>query len=136
MSEDPSLDEFLVLSRGQWDADKSPEEIQQTIDAFYAWIEQLVQDGKAKRGQRLAVDGKFVSRLGVIDGPFTEAKEVIGGYWFFLARSLEEAAALAARNPCLACGLQYEIRPIDPERASAYKKANETSSASTHRTRN
>jgi hypothetical protein len=131
-SEDSCPAEFLILSRGQWDADKSPEEIQEVIDSFYIWIERLVQEGKAKRGQRLAVEGKCVSRLGVIDGPFTETKEVIGGYWFFLARSLQEAAALAAQNPCIACGLQYEVRPIEHERASAYKQANETSSLGMH----
>ena len=40
--------------------------------------------------------------------------------------SLEEAAELAAGNPCLAYGLEYEIRPIDPERASAFAVTNET----------
>jgi hypothetical protein len=62
----------------------------------------------------------------VLDGPFAEAKEVIGGYWFFVAASLAEAAALAAQNPCLACGLSYEVRPIDPTRASAFALSNET----------
>ena len=67
-------------------------------------------------------DGK----LSVVDGPFVEAKEVIGGYWFILAGSLEEAADIAAENPCLACGLFCEIRPIDPERASAFTVTVET----------
>jgi hypothetical protein len=126
MSDAKPLSEFLVLSRGKWDADKSPEEIQRAIDAFYDWHAQLVREGKAKPGERLAVDGILVSKLGMIDGPFTEAKEVIGGYWFFLAHDLQEAAALAARNPCIACGLSFEIRPLEHERASAYKRTNET----------
>lgn len=126
MTEIPSTSEFLVLSRGQWDRDKSPEEIQRAIDAFYAWRDRLLQAGKMKGGQRLAVEGKLVARSGVTDGPFAEAKEVIGGYWFFVADSLEEAAELAAQNPCLACGLSYEVRPLDLERASAYKTTNET----------
>jgi hypothetical protein len=62
----------------------------------------------------------------VTDGPFGEAKEVIGGYWFIVASSLEEAAQIAAENPCLKCGLFYEIRPIDPERASAFVVTTET----------
>lgn len=126
MTEKPSTSEFLVLSRGQWDRDKSPGEIQQTIDAFYVWHEGLVREGKAKGGQRLAVEGKLVARSGVTDGPFAESKEVIGGYWFFVANSLEEAAELAAQNPCLACGLSYEVRPVELERASAYTVTNET----------
>ena len=118
--------EYLVISRGRWDRDKSPQEIQQAIDAFYVWHDRLVQEGKMKSGQRLATQGKIVSRNGVTDGPFAETKEVIGGYWFFVAESLAEAAELAAQNPCLACGLTYEVRPIESERASAFKVTNET----------
>ena len=80
-----------------------------------------------KTGQRLASDGKTVSRKNVVtDGPFGETKEVIGGYWFIVADSLEEAAEIAAGNPCLNCGLFYEIRPIDPERATAFTVTTET----------
>jgi hypothetical protein len=118
--------EYLLLSRGQWDADKSPEEIQAAIDAFYAWHAQLVAQGKFKPGQRLAKPAKLVTRSGIIDGPFTEAKEVVGGYWFVLAGSLEEAARVAADNPCLACGLAFEVRPIEVEQASAWRESNET----------
>lgn len=118
--------EFLLLSRGKWDLDKSPEQIQRAIDEFYLWHEKLVAEGKFKGGQRLATEGKLVSVTGVIDGPFTETKEVIGGYWFVYANSLEEAAAIAADSPCLACGLQYEIRPIEHERGSAWRTTNET----------
>lgn len=91
--------EFLVISRGRWDADKSPEEIQSAIDAFYNWRDRLLEEGRMRRGQRLATQGKMVSRQGVTDGPFAETKEVIGGYWIFVADSLETAAALAAQNP-------------------------------------
>jgi hypothetical protein len=123
-----ALSEYLVISRGQWDDDKSPEEIQHAIDAFYIWLEQLVREGKAISGQRLAREAMIVSKHGVIDGPFAETKEVIGGYWHFLAGSLEEAAAIAAQNPCLACGLSYEIRPVELERCSAFEQTNETPS--------
>lgn len=126
MSNKQGLSEYLVISRGQWDADKSPEEIQGAIDAFYVWHDVLVREGKMISGQRLAAATMRVSKHGVTDGPFTETKEVIGGYWFFMARSLEEAAALASQNPCLACGLTYEVRPIETERCSAYEQTCET----------
>jgi hypothetical protein len=126
MSDRSQLSEYLVISRGQWDEDKSPEDIQQAIDAFYDWHDRLVGAGKMKPGQRLARPSMMVSRHGVTDGPFTETKEVIGGYWFFMASSLAEAAALAAQNPCLACGLTYEVRPIEPARCSAFDQTNET----------
>jgi hypothetical protein len=127
VSSSPS--EFLVISRGQWDKDVSPEEIQVAIDEFYVWLSRLVAEGTMKSGQRLGTEGKTVARNRVVtDGPFGEAKEAIGGYWFILAQSLEEAAEIAAQNPCLKCGLFYEIRPIDPERASAFNVTNETPS--------
>ena len=38
-------------------------------------------------------------RPSVVDGPFTEAKELVGGYWIIQARSKEEAVEWAARAP-------------------------------------
>ncbi len=126
MSEPQVRSEYLVISKGQWDEDKSPEQIQQAIDAFYVWHDKLVREGKMKSGQRLNQATMLVSRHGITDGPFAETKEVIGGYWHFIASSLEEAAALAAQNPCLACGLYYEVRPVESERCSAYAETIET----------
>jgi hypothetical protein len=120
------LSEYLVISRGQWDPHLSREEIQDAIDRFYVWYGRLIDEGKMKAGQRLAKEGKLVSKTRVTDGPFAETKEVIGGYWFILAGSLAEAAELAAENPCLACGLVYEIRPTESARASAFEVTTET----------
>ena len=126
MNKESSRSEYLVISRGQWDKNLSPQEIQKAIDQFYVWLERLVGEGKMKAGQRLADKGKTVSKKSVTDGPFGESKEVIGGYWFILAGSLEEAGKIAAENPCLHCGLFYEIRPIEHERASAFAVTTET----------
>ncbi len=112
--------EYLVLSHGQWDRVATPAQIQQAIELFYAWHDRLVAEGRMRPGQRLEAQGKMVSRERVLDGPFSESKEWIGGYWFILASSLDEAAAIAAGNPCLAMGLRNEIRPIEAARASAY----------------
>ena len=46
---------------------------------------QLVAEGRVKRGHRLAREGKVVSRHRIADGPFAEAKELIGGYWIVCA---------------------------------------------------
>lgn len=77
-------------------------------------------------GQRLAREGKLVSKQQITDGPFAETREIVGGYWFIVAGSLDEAAKLAAQNPSLAYGLSYEIRPLELIRASAYAVTNET----------
>jgi hypothetical protein len=119
--------EYLVLSRGQWDKGASKEDIEAAIQKFYEWYERNLKDGRMKPGSRLSTEIAMVSKSGIVtDGPFGEAKEVIGGYWFIVARNLHEAANLAAQNPCAQYGLSFEIRPLESARASAYKTANET----------
>ena len=120
---------YLVMSRGTWDAQARPEDVQQSIDRFYEWYEQNLASGRMLRGSRLHAQGKVVSRQSITDGPFTEAKELVGGYWFIVAGSLDEAAALAAENPCLAHGLKLEIRPLDAARALATETTSETPAA-------
>jgi hypothetical protein len=126
MPEQSDLREYLVLSRGQWDATASKEEVQAAIDAFYIWYEQSLAAGRMKPGHRLAKEGKVVSRRSITDGPFAETKEVVGGYWFIIARSLEDAVALAAQSPTLAYGLRLEVRPLELARADVLVPANET----------
>ncbi len=121
--------EYLVISRGQWDADASPQNVQRAIDDFYVWIERHISQGTMKRGSRLQPEARMVSRASTTDGPFAETKELIGGFWFILADSLDQAAQLAAENPCKVYGLSYEIRPLDPEKAVASAIANETPAA-------
>ena len=117
ISEPPPTAEYLVLCRGQWDETLSRDEIQNAIDQFYIWYNRLINEGKMKPGQRLTYEGKTVGgRPNVVtDGPFGESKEAIGGYWFILAQSLDEAVQIAKSNPCLDGGLLLEIRPIDPQ---------------------
>lgn len=118
--------EYLLISRGQWDEDADKGAVQDTIDRFYAWYEQGLAQGRLKPGSRLANRGKLVSRDAVTDGPFSESKELVGGYWFIVADTLEEAAAIAAENPCLAFGLTVEVRPLESVRSSVEIVTNET----------
>ncbi|MBV9818960.1 MAG: YciI family protein [Solirubrobacterales bacterium] len=61
-----------------------------------------------ERGRRIRVDG---GEKVVTDGPFAEAKEVVGGYWIIQARDLDEATEWAKRVP-LGPGPQVEVREI------------------------
>ncbi len=125
-----AANEYLVISRGQWDKDAAPETIQAAIDAFYPWLERNIAEGRMRGGSRLKREGATVSRNRIVlDGPYGETKELIGGYWIIVASSLEEAARLAAQNPCMLFGLFYEIRPLDSEAASAFVRMTETPDA-------
>jgi hypothetical protein len=46
------------------------------------------------------------------DGPFSETKEALGGYYIFEAESLDEAIELAARIPAARLGGAIEVRPV------------------------
>lgn len=126
MTQQSATRQFLVLSRGQWDESASKQDVQGAIDRFYAWYERHLQLGSMLPGSRLKAEGKVVARTNVTDGPFAEAKELVGGYWFIVAGSLREAAELAAENPCLAYGLSLEIRELEDARALATAITNET----------
>ena len=102
MTEQLPRSEYLVLSRGQWDGSLSRDDIQKAIIQFYTWYDGLVKEEKVKPGHRLTHEGKTIGRQNkVLDGPFGETKEVIGGYWTILANSLDEAVRIAQGIPTL-----------------------------------
>jgi hypothetical protein len=79
------------------------------------WYDALAASGKVRHGQPLELTGRVVSGQGgrsVIDGPFAEAKEAIGGYFMLHVPTIEEATKIAQECPSLAYGLVVEIRPI------------------------
>ena len=51
----------------------------------------------------------------MLDGPFAESKEVIGGYLLLQVDSLGEAITIAKTNPALAYGTSIEVRPVAEE---------------------
>lgn len=119
--------DYLVISRGQWDTDANKADIEAAIAKFYDWLHDCIDHCHMKMGSRLSIDGAVASKDGIItDGPFGEGKEVVGGYWFIVAESLHEAAELAAKNPCAQFGLTFEVRPLEAERASVFNLTNET----------
>ena len=119
--------DYLLISRGQWDTASSKADIEADIDRFYAWYEANLAKGSFKPGSRLTTEAALVTRDGIrTDGPFVEGKEVIGGYWIIVAESLAAASALASESPVLKHGLSYEIRPLEAQRGSAYRHTNET----------
>jgi len=99
MSDDTAKRDFLVLSRGQWDASLPKETIQRAIDDFYVWYELHLAHGQMKPGHRLKMERRRASSKGVVDGPYAEAKEVIGGYWMIRGNSKQEAIDWAKRCP-------------------------------------
>ena len=111
--------EYMLLIVGyDWDKALSPTDARQAIDGMFAWFETLQQQGICTAGSPLARMGKMVSgqhgRI-VADGPFAEAKEVVGGYLVVQATDLDAATAIAQQCPLLAHGITIDVRPMVDE---------------------
>jgi hypothetical protein len=108
---------YMLLFRGQdWAKGLSPEEIQRVTGEWMAWFDGLMKAGKAKSGHPLELSGKTVTgnqgRVIVTDGPFAEAKETIGGYFFLEVADEAEALEIAKKCPGLPYGAVVEVRPV------------------------
>jgi len=89
----------------------SPAQMQEMFAAFNAWKEKFKAE-ILDMGGRLEPGGKVVTSAGVTDGPFVEAKEIIGGYMIVEAESYERAVEVAQGIPGLSPTSTIEIREI------------------------
>lgn len=109
---------FLLVFRNtgpENHAHLSPADQQTLLKQWNAWYDDLAHQGLALSGQPLDEASRVISGVAgqrVIDGPFPEAKEAIGGYVALLATSIEEATERARTHPGLAYGMKIEIRPF------------------------
>ena len=90
----------------------SPAQMQEMYAAFNAWKEKF-KDRILDMGGPLKPDGKVVRASGATDGPFVEAKEIVGGYMLVSAESFEHALEVARESPPMRTpGSSVEIREI------------------------
>ena len=106
----------MLLFRGpHWDRGLSTDKLQQAMTKVMAWFEGLNERGKIKAAQPLGGQGRVISGTDgrfVVDGPFTETKEAVGGYLVLQADSLNEAVEIAQSMPTLHYGISVEVRPV------------------------
>ena len=107
LRDDPS--EFTSLS---------PEEIQSVIGEYVAWATRIQEQGQLIDGRKLRDEaGKILRKSGenmsVVDGPFFESKEVLGGFYVLDAPSYEAATELCVDHPHLKYGGSIELRAIE-----------------------
>jgi hypothetical protein len=108
---------FMVLVPGNPQSEAGEMPRTEDLEAMTKYNEELV-----KAGVMLAADGLQPTSKGakvrfngsertVIDGPFTEAKEIVAGYWIWECGSREEAIEWLKRAP-FDGGTEIELRPI------------------------
>ena len=111
---------LLLHQTPNYNMDLPREKMTDMTQRYMAWAGELRQKGKMVGGEKLtasggrhikAKDGKPVAS----DGPYAEAKDVIGGYFVLEAKDLAEAEAITRECPhfALAPTNWAEIRPID-----------------------
>ena len=93
----------------------SAEQRQQLLLQWNEWYEGLAAVGKVQHGHPLEPGGRVVSgERGerIIDGPFAETKDAIGGYFLVTVTGIDEATEIARRCPGLPFGITVEVRRI------------------------
>ena len=113
------MSEFTYLFRGR-ETSASKEQMQKTMEKWVVWFKELSASGHlADPGNPLEHAGKVVSgkRKIVTDGPFAEAKDVVGGYVVVEARDLLHAVELSKGCPIFEVGGSVEVRPIQKQDA-------------------
>jgi len=108
----------LVKATEQSEAGEMPSE--QLLTEMTAFNEELVKAGVMLAGEGLhpsSAGARVVfkgSERKVVDGPFTETKELLAGYWLWQVKSLDEAIEWVKRvpNPMPGTEATIEIRPV------------------------
>ena len=112
------MSHFLYLYRmtatARQEAMGTPERAQQSMQRWMTWMSDLEAAGHLKdRGQPLERTGKVVrGQKAVTDGPYTEAKDLVGGYTIVEARDIDQAVELSYGCPILEGGGSVEVRPV------------------------
>ena len=96
------------------DVQPSPEQLQSMMKYWQEWMGGIAAQNKiVDRGNRLDDEGRVLKAGGVvINGPYVEIKEAIGGYIIIRASSLNEATEIAKGCPILKIGGNVEVREL------------------------
>lgn len=107
------MQRYLFIRRNSGGAQErpSPAQQQEMYAAFGAWQEKF-KANILDMGGRLKPGGKVVRASSVTDGPFTEAKELVGGFMIVSAESYEQAVEVARAMPGWTEGSSTEVREI------------------------
>ena len=112
------MSKYLFLFRNDpdnlTDAQAQPEAWQEHMMKWKAWMGGLAEQGKLLGGEPLNKEGKVVKgkAKSVIDGPFVEGKEVVGGYLLVNAGNLDEAVEISKGCPTYEENGAVEVREI------------------------
>jgi hypothetical protein len=108
------MEKFMLIFQGGIQADASPEKMEENMGKWLAWVNKLAAAGKYASGEPLLPGGKVIkgNSKNVVDGPFVEGKEIVGGYFIINAADYDEAVALCEDYPDYDLGGTIQIRQV------------------------
>jgi len=107
------MEKFMFIFQGGEMNGASPEQMQANMGKWMAWIDKLSKSNHYVAGEPLLPGGKLVSGAGgktVTDGPYTEGKEVVGGFFIVNANDINEAVSMAKDCPTYEVGGTVQVR--------------------------
>jgi hypothetical protein len=105
---------YLLVLRQPEGGVPPPEEMKKIMAQFTTWMDDLRKKEMVESTNGLELTGKVLRGRRVIDGPYAETKEIIGGYVLISASNLDEAVEAAQACPGLDYNLTVEVRPVRP----------------------
>jgi hypothetical protein len=110
------MEKFMFIFQGGMgaDAQPAPEVMQAQMGKWMAWIDKLSKAGKYVSGEPLLPGGKLVKGPDkrVTDGPYTEGKELVGGFFIVNAENFDEAVSMAKDCPDYEYGGSVQVRQV------------------------
>lgn len=113
--------QYLLLiysAESAWEK-QSPADRDQMLQEYHEFTQSIAQSGHLRGGNELDLTKKAKTirvregKKQIVDGPFAETKEQLGGYYLVEAKDQDEALSIAARIPSARMG-SIEVRPIIP----------------------
>jgi hypothetical protein len=112
------MEKFIYLFRGKEGEEEghglSPESMQAHMQKWMSWMKDLGEKGILVGGEPVQKTGKQITgtKKVVTDGPFIEAKEIVGGYLIVNAKDIDAAVEISKGCPVLDLDGKIEVRPI------------------------
>jgi hypothetical protein len=112
------MEKFMLIFHSDFSQlkNQSPEEMQSHMGKWMAWVEKLKQNGQYLSGEPLLPGGKLVKGVkggkSVTDGPYTEGKEVVGGFFIVQAKDYNEVLEITKDYPEYELGGAIQIRQV------------------------
>jgi hypothetical protein len=111
------MDEYLLFMRLDLitkEAQPSPEQMQEYMKQYHAWVDGIVAQNKFIGGKGLSFEGRVIKPHDVItDGPYAEIKESIAGFIMVKATDFDDAVKMARLCPILnGEGNSVEVRKV------------------------